>query len=332
MATIREIAAASGVSPSAVSRILNNDPGLSVSEETRRRVTSVALSMGYTRRKSADKATFRMGILQWFSAEQEIADDYYLQIRKGIEDFCIKNLISIVRAYRTDNNFYEILSGVDALICIGKFSFEDVARIKAGHSNTVFLDMDVKTGGINCINVDMRKAATDALTYLTELGHTEIAYIGGVEYASGSEVIADSRSEAYREFMKRNNLFRQELFREGEFTTPSGYVMMNSLLDSGAQFTAVLCGSDAIAIGAMKAIKDRGMKIPRDVSVMGINNTEMSSYTSPALTTMNAPAYDMGQHGANLAYANRNLNISTPIKGKVSCVLVERESCRRLER
>lgn len=330
MATIREIAAASSVSPAAVSRILNNDPTLSVSEETRRRVIAVADEMGYVKKQLSDRSTFRLGILQWFSAEQEMADDYYLQIRKGIEDFCVKNLISIIRAYRTDGNYEEVLTDIDGLICVGKFSEDDTLQLINKYPNTVFIDMAVNSTRVTSINVDMKSAAKNALRYLNSLGHKKIAFLGGIEYASGIEMIKDFRKKGYIEFMEANKFSYDGLISEGEFNTPSGYESMNRLLDSGKKFTAVLAASDAIAIGAMKAIKDRGLRIPEDISIMGINDTEMSAYTTPALTTMHAPAYDIGQHGANLAFVSRNLNINAPLMATVSCTLVERESCKKI--
>jgi len=331
MATIREIAAASGVSPAAVSRILNNDPTLSVSEETRKRVILVADEMGYVKKIQNDRACFRMGILQWFSAEQEISDDYYLQIRKGIEDFCVKNMISIIRAYRTDGNYEEILTDIDGLICVGKYSEEDIIKLTDKYPNTVFIDMAVNNSKVTSINVDMKAAAKNALRYLTGLGHKSIAFLGGIEYASGTDIINDFRKKGYIEYMEANNLPYDGLISEGEFNTPSGYESMNRLLDSKKKFTAVLAASDAIAIGAMKAIKDRGLRIPEDISIIGINDTEMSAYTTPALTTMHAPAYDIGQHGANLAFVSRNLNINAPLMATVSCTLIERESCKRIK-
>ena len=91
MATIKDIAQAAGVSSGAVSRILNNDPTLSVSAETKKRVFDIAQEFGYQKSKNRDKSLFKMGILQWFSAEQEMLDSYYLLVRQGIEDFCKKH-------------------------------------------------------------------------------------------------------------------------------------------------------------------------------------------------------------------------------------------------
>ena len=80
----------------------------------------------------------------------------------------------------------------------------------------------------------------------------------------------------------------------------------------------------------MRAIQEKGLSIPDDISIIGFNDTEMSSYTTPALTTISAPAYDMGQHGANLIYAATNLNINTPLKAKIPCQLMKRESCKKI--
>ena len=80
----------------------------------------------------------------------------------------------------------------------------------------------------------------------------------------------------------------------------------------------------------VRQLREKGLSIPEDISIIGFNDTEMSSYTTPALTTISAPAYDMGQHGANLIYAATNLNINTPLKAKIPCLLVKRESCKKV--
>ena len=84
-------------------------------------------------------------------------------------------------------------------------------------------------------------------------------------------------------------------------------------------------------MGAIKAIQNHGLSVPEDISVIGFNDTEIGAYTSPALTTIHAPAYDMGQHGANFLYVSSNLSISTPLKVKIPCYLVERESCSAVQ-
>lgn len=328
MATIREIAKLAGVSPATVSRILNNDSTLSVTEETRVKVFAVADELHYMKKGGTDKAAYRIGILQWFSAEEEQRDDYYLRARQGIEDYCIRNSISIVRAYRSDANYGEIISNLNGLICIGKFSAKETKELISACENIIFIDMSVDNREVSTLTIDFKTAAKEALEYLYRLGHRKIAYIGGLEYASGTDAIEDARKKAYQSFMKTNKL--EPVIREGQFNTASGYEMMNGLLDEGVDVSAVFAASDAIAYGVMRAVKEHGMSVPEDISVIGINDSEMSRFSEPALTTMHAPAYEMGQHAANLVYAMSKLSIKTPLKAGITCNLVVRESCRAI--
>ena len=153
MATIRDIAREAGISPGAVSRILNNDPTLKVSPDTRQKVFDTAKLLHYHKVRNNDKSTFKMGILLWFSPEQELKDDYYLLTRRGVEDFCQKHAISITRAFRSDPASLKALKGVDGLICIGKFSKPDVQQFMEICQNIVFLDMPTYNFNITYIIV-----------------------------------------------------------------------------------------------------------------------------------------------------------------------------------
>lgn len=329
MATIKDIAQAAGISTGAVSRILNNDPTLSVSAETKKRVFDIAQELNYQKSRNRDKSLFKMGILQWFSAEQEMQDSYYLLVRQGIEDFCQKHSIGIVRAFQSDISSINTLQEVDGLICIGKFSDEEIQKFIGICNNIVFLDMPVQDYKITTLTMDFKSAVYDALDYLTELGHQKIAYLGGNEYIGNQELFIDERKQAFVTYMRNHGLDSTSIY-EGSFSTTSGYQLTQELLENEELPTAIFAASDAIAFGAMRAIQEKGLSIPDDISIIGFNDTEMSSYTTPALTTISAPAYDMGQHGANLIYAATNLNINTPLKAKIPCQLVKRESCKKI--
>ena len=329
MATLKDIAQAAGISTGAVSRILNNDPTLSVSPETKRKVFEIAQELGYQKAKIRDKSLFKMGILQWFSVEQEMQDSYYLLVRQGIEDYCQKHSIGIIRAFQSDEASIKTLQGVDGLICIGKFSHEEVQKFMNICPNIVFLDMPVLDYNITTLTMDFKSAVYDALDYLIELGHTKIAYLGGKEFVGNQELFIEERKQAFVSYMNNHGLDGSCIY-EDAFSTASGYQMMQKILESDNLPTAIFAASDAIAFGAMRAIQEKGLSIPDDISIIGFNDTEMSSYTTPALTTISAPAYDMGQHGANLIYAATNLNINTPLKAKIPCQLMKRESCKKI--
>ena len=328
MVTIKDVAKECGLSPASVSRILNNDKTLQVTDETRKKVRDAASKLGYVKRRGArDKAEFTLGILQWFSAEQELDDDYYLRVRRGIENFCIKNAIAVVRAYRTDQDYLDTLKNCDGLVCVGKFAKKDADDLINFKKNIVFLDMVTDHPEITTITIDIYNAANEALDYLKSLGHSRICYLGGIEYASGSEVLEDDRRKAYVKFMKANKYPYEDLLKEDEFNSGSGYQMMKEVLEGKTLPTAVFAASDAIAVGAMKAIREKDLRIPADISIISINDDEISVFTDPPLTTMRAPAYDMGEHGANIVYMSRNLDNNSPLKIKIPCTMVKRSSC-----
>lgn len=334
MPTIRDIAKAAGVSPGAVSRILNNDTTLHVSAGTRKRVLETAKNLDYKKIPRANTPLtgnfFTMGIVLWFSAEEELKDNYYLKTRQGVEDFCVKNNINILRVFPGDLEYFSKLNTVDGLICIGKFSRLEIKNFINICSNIVFLDMTVDEFNITSLSMDFEHAVYSALDYLTELGHSKIAFLGGKEYVGKHELITDARTTAYKKYMKHRKMDCETYFKEGSFSFESGFDMMNELFRENNIPTAVFAANDVIALGAMKAIRENGLKIPDDISIIGFNDEETSAYITPPLTTIHAPAYDMGQHGANLVYVSSNLSIKTPLKAKIPCELVVRESCRRI--
>lgn len=334
MPTIRDIAKAAGVSPGAVSRILNNDTTLHVSAGTRKRVLETAKNLDYKKIPRANTPLtgnfFTMGIVLWFSAEEELKDNYYLKARQGVEDFCVKNNINILRVFPGDSEYFSKLNTVDGLICIGKFSRLEIKNFINICSNIVFLDMAVDEFNITSLSMDFEHAVYSALDYLTELGHSKIAFLGGKEYVGKHELITDARTTAYKKYMNHRKMDCETYFKEGSFSFESGFDMMNELFRENNIPTAVFAANDVIALGAMKAIRENGLKIPDDISIIGFNDEETSAYITPPLTTIHAPAYDRDQHGANLVYVSSNLSIKTPLKAKIPCELVVRESCRRI--
>ena len=220
-----------------------------------------------------------------------------------------------------------MLRGCDGIICLGKFAQEEVKSFIEICSNIVFLDMRVEHYNITSLTMDFKQAVRDALDYLYHLGHRKIGFMGGKEYVGNHELLVDPRLEEYIAYMKEKNLPYEKYLYEGSFNTFSGYEMGKVIATSEEHPTAIFAASDALAVGALKAFKEADMEVPEDISLVGFNNTELSEYTVPALTTVNAPAYDMGQHGANLIYAASNLSIRTPLKAEIPCNLVVRESC-----
>lgn len=331
MATIKDIAKIANVSTAAVSRILNQDDTLNVSPETRQKVLDTARTLNYVKRnRTVSKSVFTLGIIQWFSSQQELEDSYYLLIRQGIEDYCLSHNIQIVRTYKSDLNYADALKDVDCLICIGKFSKKEVLFFEEFNSCVLFLDMPVDNPRISTITLDFSQAVTQALDYLVSLGHQKIGFLAGQEFVEDNKPYPDYRKEAFVRYCKEHNIHYEPYIQEGSFRIDSGYDMMCRLIEKKDLPTAVFAASDPIAMGALKALTEYGFQIPGDISVIGFDDTSIAEFTVPPLTTVHAPAYHMGYYGAALLHHIIREQMGTAMKIQLPCELVVRDSCRKL--
>ena len=119
---------------------------------------------------------------------------------------------------------------------------------------------------------------------------------------------------------------------QDKFSTSSGYKMMSEMISKGNLPTAIFAASDHIAIGAMRALQENGYKIPEDISVMGFDNTELSGYTNPPLTTVNAPVYAMGIYGIRFILnmmKSKSTDYFSPMRVYLPCPIKVRNSCAK---
>lgn len=331
MATIKDIAKKANVSAATVSRILNQDDTLSVTEQTRENVLKVAQQLNYIKKRTPNQS-ISIGIFQWYSLFQELEDPYYQTIRIGIENYCASRQIEVVRTFQSDSNYMEALKGVNALICIGKFNEQQISSFESITKNIIFVDM--KTSKIHCntIVLDFRQAVIDAMDYLTNLGHTHIAYLGGKEYLEDGNVYFEERKETFINYCKNHNIIYEPYILEKEFSAESGYEMMLELIKKNRLPTAVFAASDPIAIGAMRALYENGYKIPEDISVMGFDDINVASFSNPPLTTIHAPTEFMGEYAAHymtLLSKDVSIEFQTPVRLTLPCSLSIRNSCSK---
>ena len=333
MPTLKDIAIAAHVSPATISRILNNDETLSVTEETRERVLAVARELGYKKKQRAVKKTerpIRIAILNWYCMAADSANVYYKEVRDNLESYCLLGNIQLDRIFRTDTDYKERLSNVDGLICIGKFKEEDIQELKRLVPYCIFIDMESSHITYDSISADLFQATNDALAYLANLGHKKIAYLGGKEVFDDTPYY-DYRKLSYQRFCIKNQLDPDKFMINGDFSSESGYQMMSELLEREERPTAVFACSDPIAFGAMRAIYEKGLSIPEDISIIGCDDIETSLYTQPPLTTIHFPSATLAYFAVRYIYNSVHEIQSNliPIRITVPCEFVERESCAR---
>lgn len=337
MATIRDIAKKAGVSPATVSRVLNYDHSLSVSEETKRRVFETAEALNY--KKKSPKKSFPkgrkpvVGITQWYSEAQEIGDPYYLSIRAGIERACSAMNIETKTLFRSGAGLpVSKLVNVDGIIAIGKYGVDEVEALTKVSPSIVFVDCAPDDKKFDAVIIDFEAAVVEIVDYLKGLGHEDLAYIGGREYVEeGSVPLMDLREQAFVESLIVRGLYKEEWIKIGAFTTEEGYKLTKDMFDEKPYPSALFVGSDAMAIGAMRALHEKGLHIPEDISLVGFDDIQAAAYLTPPLTTVRVHTEFMGKTALNMLLERLKEERQIPKKIIVPTELIIRKSASRKE-
>lgn len=332
MATLKDVAKLAGVSTTTVSRILNRDLSFSVKEETRNRVLEAAEKLEYKTKKNNIKGKAkrkRFGIVQWISSYEEEQDSYYLNLRQAVENYCIENKISVDRYFM--ENILEVYENdnIDGLICIGKFSPKIADKLASHSPNIIFIDSNPNGSRYSSIIHDLKGGTHLIVDYLKEMGHKHIGYISGQEYLGLTQDInVDSRDETFNEIIKMDEEIRtdQKDIYIDSFNHQTGYQSIMKAFERKDMPTAFICGSDAIAMGALSALGELEEKLTRKISIISYNNIQSAQYMNPPLTTLSLNTKYMGELAGSLLRHMISSNHVTPVKVVCSTHLVVRES------
>jgi LacI family transcriptional regulator len=333
MVTIKDIAKLAGVSIATISRVLNQDASLNVTDDTRKKILDIAEELGYKTVKQRTKNIFnriKIGVIHWYSQNEELGDPYYLLIAMGIEKECFNKQIEMVTIFKNGDRYITSeLNDLDGVIAIGKFSKEDVEEFAAYSNNIVFVDFSPNEKQYDSVVVDFRKALTEVLEYFKGRGHHNIGYIGGVEYVGqNKELIEDERLTTYQEFMEKNNQYNPELVRLGRFTSEDGHNLMRDAIEAGNLPTAFFIASDSMAIGAIQALYEANINVPNDVSIVSFNDIPTSKYLVPSLSTVKVYTEFMGVTSVQLLLERISEGREIPKKVIIPSELTIRESCK----
>lgn len=330
MATLKEIADKTSTSITTVSRVLNYDKTLSVSNKIRKLIIETASEMNYrtprNRTKIKSNRKLRIGIVHWYNINEEIDDPYYIQIRRGIEKLASKSNLETILIYKKGDSFtFKECGKIDGLICVGKFSKAQVIQFRRVTTSLVFVDSSPDIDAYDSIIIDFSKAVQGLLQELLMEGYNKIGYIGGVEYVSKTIKLGERRELVFREFLFERNKLDTRFIHVGSFTTESGYKLMQDALSKSEHAEAYFCANDSIALGAMKAIHEKGLNIPSDVAIIGFNDNPNSEFMFPALSTVRVHTEFMGEQ-ALLSVCEKIEGRSIPIKKVIPTLLVKRDT------
>ncbi|WP_257211917.1 LacI family DNA-binding transcriptional regulator [Mesotoga sp. H07.pep.5.3] len=302
LATIKDVAKLAGVSISTVSYVLNNSNR--IGEETRQKVLKAAKELNYvpnTFARSLKKEKYDLVSL----IVHEIKGPFYDSLVKGIQDV-LHNMGYNLLIYCTLENRRQDVAKflkndiVDGLIIMTPtVKSEDIESFSRDFP-VVTLDRVLKSERVRSVRIGNERGSYEVVRHLHELGHRRIGFIKG----SKDTLDARERYSGFTGAMKKFglNVVAGDVL-EGDFTEESGRSSMSGYLEAnrGRKIaTAFYCANDETAIGALKAINEYGLRVPEDISLVGFDDIELSSYITPKLTTVRRPMYQLGSLAAHM--------------------------------
>lgn len=334
MATLKDIAEKVGVSSATVSRVLNYDKSLSVLEETRKRIFEVAEALNYKKIKRKGNGErsrqISLGICQWYSQLEEIGDPYYLAIRNSLEKACYEQQIETKIVFRNASGLpIGLFDDVDGIIAIGKYSEKEILEFSRMSPHIIFVDSSPNSKKYDSVVIDFKVAMEETIEYLMKLGHKRIAYIGGRETVGLQQnFIEDQREKWFVRLIKEANLFDEAFVLTGIFTAENGYKLGLEMGLLENKPTAVFIASDQMAIGAMKAFHELGLKVPDDISVVGFDDIPTAKFLIPPLTTTCVHTEFMGRTALETIVDRIISERKIAKKVVLPTELIIRESCK----
>jgi LacI family transcriptional regulator len=329
--TLRDVAEGAGVSPAAASLVVNGRPG--VSNETRQRVLATMKRLGYAPRRGARTGqTYLLGLVIEKLPLPVLQDIFYAEVIGGMQAAVqtgahglllhvleeSEDVAAAVRSLSEQN--------VDGLLLLGGGAVDDdgIRQLAASGVPLVLVDNYVVGERLNCVLADNVMAGYTATRHLISLGHRRIGILEG---PAKYKTLGD-RLDGYLHALTEADIpVLPELMAKSISGTPrKGYLQMRKLLDLPEPPTGVIAISDKTAFGAIEAIREAGLRIPGDVSIVGIDDVFESSHATPPLTTVRLPKREFGQAAIEKLLRRIKEPTAIPTKTVLYTELVVRET------
>ncbi len=337
--TISDVAARAGVSKSTVSAVLNNKTF--IRESTRRAVLRAMDELSYRPSSSARRGFRRAPGRSIAFVMKEATNPYYAETLTGIHHVAAERgyvvfMVSSEGEYEAEHRIVELCTEreIDGLIMTPILNDDiDLSHIfELKRRNVPFVLLEAVRGiRANLVDVDNVKASYEAVRWLIDHGHSRILHFAGPPYSAHTEERVDG---VRRAFAETHLIFTEATIVHAGHSAEDGYNAALHYFESRptAEWpTAVTCYNDLVAIGTLKALRQLGIGVPEEVSVIGFDDLKLLEYLSLSLSTVRVPKYDMGRIGAEMLIRQiEGRGELPPEKGSLEAELVLRESTRPL--
>lgn len=324
-----DVARLAGVSPATVSFVLNQTQGQTISDETRQRVLEAVAELGYRPNRAAQGLKQGRTATIGFVSHDADFGEFAASAIKGAHEACVRqgNLLLLVNTGGSNRQAEQMITDLldrqaDALIfaAVGTRSvtLPEAARLVP----TILLNCFAPHDPVPAIVPDEERGGREATQALLDLGHREIAYLTG----SPGQWASKARLRGFRDALRSAGLDpRERTVLSGNYHADSGYDLVRTLLRRGPLPTAIMCGNDRMAVGALLGLLEAGVRVPEDVSVMGYDDQfQLAAEIRPALSTVRLPYDVLGRLAAEQLSAGQP---AAPAgRTLVHCPLVMRDS------
>jgi LacI family transcriptional regulator len=339
MVTIKEIAREVGVSSSTVSRVLNYDPTLSISATKRQAIIETAEALNYSTPRNRNRPAGALSLVahraekialaNFLRDAEELVDPYYIGVRLGIERRCQALKIELAKVYHTDSlPEASLLQSASGAIAVGRHSDAEIEWLRLHCRNLVFADFSPSVELVDSVESDLRYAMKRLLVSLWSAGYRRIAFIGEREQLDNVIYpIVEKRRSAYVEWAMTAGVYDPALCLEGRLRFEAGYELARRLLALEQPPDMLITANDNMAIGAYRAILEKGLRLPKDIGVASFNDIPAAQFLSPPLSTVKIHAEHIGETAVDLLLeqiAGRDY----VKKVLIATEMVWRDSCR----
>ena len=286
MATIKEIAEIVGVSSAAVSRVLNYDEGISVSEETREAIFATAEKIGYKKKVIYPKIE-NVALLYFTDNEDELEDVFYRGVREEVIKQAKKMNIRL-QIYDRRDGMSVIPRDLNAFIAVGWLTRKEINQLYKICPRGVFIGTSPDEKLFDAVRPNMDSFVTQMVDYFVEKGHKKIGFIGGSDRnIDTGKPSMDIREWSFRQSVAYYHCLEEEYILISEkFTVDEGYRMGKELLKKSSLPTALCIASDTLGVGVLQALNEKGIQVPEQMALFSINDVNIAKYLSPPLTTI----------------------------------------------
>ncbi len=342
MATLRELSEITGYSITTISRVLNGDETLKVTENTRSMILEAAGKADYPSKQNAGRKNgagmhLKLGIVEMVTDQESEKDPYYLYVKNNVEKCCFENEIeTFVMQYDEEEECYRsaVSRELDGILAIGQFREEQIAAMEKCTSRIVFLESAPFPEKFCSVMPDYEVGIRQGVEYLIAQGHRRIVFVGP-EFSTDSTCrqAPELRRKIFSEYMKRREGDAEGLLMDAEWQGDdvAEQIMqyVKGIQEADELPTAFFTYNETTALGVFRALQIMGYRVPSDFSILGYNDTALATMMQPQLSGIRINIEEMVRQAVWLMQRMAKGNGEIPVRISVPATLVIRESVQK---